>query len=189
MRADAQRKRQMIIDAATETFRTVPDAHITLEGIARDAGVGIATLYRHFPTRRDLRLACAQNLLDSLDGALAQAVEVFDDDPGQHWESLVWRMVDEGTGMLVAALSEQRSGEFDSRLLAMLDRVMTRLDVLLGKAARHGLVDPELSASEFAAEVIVVTRPQNRTLNELFPDVQARLVRHLLVAWKQPGSG
>ena len=54
MRADAARRRQAIIDAACDVFRHVPAGEITLDDIARRAGVGIATIYRNFPTRRDL---------------------------------------------------------------------------------------------------------------------------------------
>ncbi|MEK8169917.1 helix-turn-helix domain-containing protein [Streptomyces sp. M19] len=56
MRADAKRNRDKLLSAATGAFRDF-GADASLEGIAREAGVGIGTLYRHFPTRRDLVLA------------------------------------------------------------------------------------------------------------------------------------
>src|SRR4051794_22043604 len=50
LRADARRNRGKLLAAAVEAFAEEgPDA--TLDGIARRAGVGIGTLYRHFPTR------------------------------------------------------------------------------------------------------------------------------------------
>jgi AcrR family transcriptional regulator len=53
LRADAQRNRDLLLDAAGKAFAECgPDA--TLEGIAKNAGVGIGTLYRHFPTREAL---------------------------------------------------------------------------------------------------------------------------------------
>ena len=52
-RADAQRNRQSLVTAAREAFRS-GDGKVTLEAIARAAGVGIGTLYRHFPTREAL---------------------------------------------------------------------------------------------------------------------------------------
>lgn len=48
-RADAQRNRRQLVEAATVAFSS--DAGVSLEAIARSAGVGIGTLYRHFPTR------------------------------------------------------------------------------------------------------------------------------------------
>jgi AcrR family transcriptional regulator len=52
-RADAERNRARLLDAARAAFAS-GQAAVTLEQIARDAGVGIGTLYRHFPTREAL---------------------------------------------------------------------------------------------------------------------------------------
>jgi AcrR family transcriptional regulator len=53
LRADAQRNRDRLVDAAVRAF-SHDGPEVTLEAIAKDAGVGIGTLYRHFPTRLDL---------------------------------------------------------------------------------------------------------------------------------------
>jgi AcrR family transcriptional regulator len=53
MRADAQRNYARLVEAAREAF-TQSGADASLEDIARRAGVGIGTLYRHFPTRQQL---------------------------------------------------------------------------------------------------------------------------------------
>ena len=53
LRADAQRNRARLLDAARAAFASGPEP-VTLEQIARDSGVGIGTLYRHFPTREAL---------------------------------------------------------------------------------------------------------------------------------------
>ncbi|MCU7725215.1 TetR/AcrR family transcriptional regulator [Actinoplanes sp. KI2] len=52
-RSDAQRNRQRIIDAATRAFTTGPDP-VKIETIAHEAGVGVGTLYRNFPSREAL---------------------------------------------------------------------------------------------------------------------------------------
>jgi AcrR family transcriptional regulator len=56
MRADARRNRERLLAAARDAF-TELGADAPLEDIARKAGVGIGTLYRHFPTRLDLQEA------------------------------------------------------------------------------------------------------------------------------------
>jgi AcrR family transcriptional regulator len=56
LRADARQNRARLIDAATEAFAE-KGADAPLEDIARRAGVGIGTLYRHFPSRLDLQAA------------------------------------------------------------------------------------------------------------------------------------
>ncbi len=53
MRADARRNYEKVLAAARDAFAE-GGAETSLEGIARRAGVGIGTLYRHFPTRQAL---------------------------------------------------------------------------------------------------------------------------------------
>ncbi|WP_016906062.1 TetR/AcrR family transcriptional regulator [Streptomyces xiaopingdaonensis] len=52
-RADARRNREKLLTAARTVFATADDT-VALETVAREAGVGIGTLYRHFPTREAL---------------------------------------------------------------------------------------------------------------------------------------
>ncbi|MFF8035157.1 TetR/AcrR family transcriptional regulator [Streptomyces sp. NPDC016626] len=91
-RADAQRNRQTVLTAAAEVFVT-SGVDAPIRQIAARAGVGMATIYRHFPTRADLVTAvyrhqieaCAEagpNLLASADSpldALRQWVDLFVD--------------------------------------------------------------------------------------------------------------
>src|SRR3954453_1295408 len=74
LRADAQRNRDQILSAAARAFSRC-GLEATLEGIAKDAGVGIGTLYRHFPTRELLIEAAYRNEV----GAVCEAApEVLD---------------------------------------------------------------------------------------------------------------
>lgn len=52
-RSDARRNRERLLEAATAAF-TAHGGSVSLESIARDAGLGIGTLYRHFPNREAL---------------------------------------------------------------------------------------------------------------------------------------
>ena len=80
MRAAAQRNRERLHAVAVRAFSEEgPD--VTLESVARDAGVGIGTLYRHFPTRQDLLEAVfldETNALRAHAEALASAPVPFD---------------------------------------------------------------------------------------------------------------
>jgi len=67
-RADARRNRDTIVAAARAAFAAADDS-VPLEGIARDAGVGIGTLYRHFPTREALVEAVYAAELDDVTGS------------------------------------------------------------------------------------------------------------------------
>jgi AcrR family transcriptional regulator len=74
MRADAQQNREHILQAAHDAFAESDVA--SLNSIAKRAGVGPGTLYRHFPTREALILAVyrhdVQLLVDSVTGVLAR---------------------------------------------------------------------------------------------------------------------
>jgi AcrR family transcriptional regulator len=67
-RADARQNHVRLITAATQAFAE-KGADAPLEDIARRAGVGIGTLYRHFPTRLDLQAAVFRNQVVSVCGA------------------------------------------------------------------------------------------------------------------------
>ncbi|WP_408646693.1 TetR/AcrR family transcriptional regulator [Streptomyces carminius] len=67
-RADALRNRDRLLRAAGTAFAT-SDGAVSLEGIAREAGVGIGTLYRHFPTREALVEAVYAAEFDDITGS------------------------------------------------------------------------------------------------------------------------
>ena len=70
LRADAARNRARLVEAARELFlSTPPEAEVSLEQVAKAAGVGIGTLYRHFPTRLDLLEAVYREEVDGLQQA------------------------------------------------------------------------------------------------------------------------
>jgi AcrR family transcriptional regulator len=67
-RADAQRNREHILEAAKHAF-TRSGANASLDDIAKHAGVGPGTLYRHFPTREELLEAVYRTELEKLAAA------------------------------------------------------------------------------------------------------------------------
>jgi AcrR family transcriptional regulator len=71
MRADARRSRAKLLEAATAAFAD-NGADAPLEDIARRAGVGIGTLYRHFPTRVDLQAAVYRSQVETVCAAAEQ---------------------------------------------------------------------------------------------------------------------
>ncbi|BEP12856.1 TetR/AcrR family transcriptional regulator [Acidothermaceae bacterium B102] len=83
LRRDAQERRGQLLAAAQREF-ALHGVDASLEKIAREAGVAIGTLYRHFPTRLDLLTAAFEpRLQEFLDGA-AKALEMADP-----WDGLV----------------------------------------------------------------------------------------------------
>ncbi|MEU3414150.1 helix-turn-helix domain-containing protein [Streptomyces sp. NPDC006658] len=106
-RKDAARNYDALLDAARQAFAE-HGADASLEDISRRAGVGIGTLYRNFPTRRDLFETV---YADEVAALCAAAVEVADREP---WQALsAW--LDRFAGYMVTkrAVREALNGESD----------------------------------------------------------------------------
>ena len=73
-RADAERNRNRLLDVARVAFASGQDP-VTLDQLARDAGVGIGTLYRHFPTREALVEALYRKELAALCASAADLLQ------------------------------------------------------------------------------------------------------------------
>lgn len=65
LRSDARRNRESLLAAAAETFAAA-GVNASLEEIARRAGVGVGTLYRHFPSRETLVAATYRHEVEQL---------------------------------------------------------------------------------------------------------------------------
>lgn len=93
LRADARRNREKVVAAAAAAFAEA-GLEAQVEDIARRAGVGVGTVYRHFPTKDALVGALAEahfgRLADTVEAALAE-------DPGDGWATFtatIWRIAD-----------------------------------------------------------------------------------------------
>jgi len=84
LRADARRNRERILAAARDVFAQA-GRDVQMPDVARAAGVGVGTLYRHFPAKEDLVLALVR---DKVQAAIDLAREALTrDDP---WEAIEW---------------------------------------------------------------------------------------------------
>ncbi len=77
LRVDAERNRSRILEAAQAKFAE-RGLEVPLEEVAEHAGVGIATLYRRFPTREDLIAACFERRLEEYARVAEEALEATD---------------------------------------------------------------------------------------------------------------
>jgi AcrR family transcriptional regulator len=130
LRADARRNRERLLEAAVRAFsQGGPD--VTLDSIAKDAGVGIGTLYRHFPTREALVDAAYRNELARLCDAAGELLDRLP--PDQAVRAWMDRFVDYTAtkrGMSDALRAVIASGgnpyaESRQRLLAAITMLLT----------------------------------------------------------------
>jgi AcrR family transcriptional regulator len=73
------RREEEILDAAAELFAEEGYAHANTQALADRLGVGKGTLYRYFPTKRDLFLAAVDRLMRQLKAAVDESIEGVDD--------------------------------------------------------------------------------------------------------------
>jgi AcrR family transcriptional regulator len=99
-RADAVRNRDLLLTAAAAAF-AARGAEVSLEDIARSAGVGIGTLYRHFPTRESLVEAVYRHEIDVLCARADELLEILPPDRAlAEWMQLFVQHVATKRGML-----------------------------------------------------------------------------------------
>ncbi len=100
LRSDAVRNRELLITAAAAAF-AARGAEVPLEDIARDAGVGIGTLYRHFPTRDSLVESVYRHEVDVLVERADDLLATLPPDQAlEEWMQLFVRHVATKRGML-----------------------------------------------------------------------------------------
>jgi AcrR family transcriptional regulator len=138
LRADAQRNRERLLDAALRVF-SGGAADATLDAIAKEAGVGIGTLYRHFPTREALIEAVYRTELARLCDAAADLVTELP--PDRALRTWMDRFVDYLTtkrGMADALRALIASGA--DPYAQTLDRLLGAITTLLDAGAAAGTV-------------------------------------------------
>ena len=146
MRADARRSRAKLIEAATTAFAE-NGADAPLEDIARRAGVGIGTLYRHFPTRTDLQAGVYRSQVDAVCTTADELIGTVS--PEQAFAGSVRAIA----GYLVTKRGLARalidSLGRDSELISVCSvRMRETVDRLLGYAQGAGVLRPDISAHD-----------------------------------------
>ncbi|OBB81476.1 TetR family transcriptional regulator [Mycobacterium colombiense] len=147
-RADARRNEQVLLDAAAAVFvRAGVDAPV--RAIAAEAGVGMGTIYRHFPTRADLVVAVFRHQLDAL-SSIETIVPTPEENPYAALRSWVHRFADFLVTKhgLARALRSDQAG-FDALHAEFLQRLLPVCDRLLKVAAASGLPRGDIRPLDF----------------------------------------
>jgi AcrR family transcriptional regulator len=151
-RADAVRNRERVLEAAKAVFSAGgPDA--SLEAVARWAGVGIGTLYRHFPTREALFEAVYRREVQQL-GELAEQLknEAKPVDALRRWLRSNVEFVATKKGMSAAlALAVQSSSELHA---FSFDRLTKAIGALLDRAVAAGEIRSDISPEDILRALV-----------------------------------
>ncbi|WP_328468454.1 TetR/AcrR family transcriptional regulator [Streptomyces sp. NBC_00448] len=139
MRADAQRNYDRLLEEARQAF-IVHGTDVALEDIARHAGVGIGTLYRHFPNRYSLMNAVFVREIDALG---ARSVELMSaDDPTEALTSWLYAMAAHSSAYrgMAAAIGEAS----DTQMPACKFKLRESGGQLLTRAQQAGAVREDI---------------------------------------------
>jgi AcrR family transcriptional regulator len=174
-RSDARRNQQTLLDAAAAVFvRAGVDAPV--RDIAAEAGVGMGTIYRHFPTRADLVVAVFRHQLDAL--AAATPTPAAGETPYEALRSWVARFAEFLVTKhgLAEALHSDQAG-FESLHAEFVDRLLPVLDQLLKASAAADHTRPDIRPYDLMLAI------GNLCIGaETFPDYQAHRMIDLLLA-------
>jgi AcrR family transcriptional regulator len=156
MRADARRNRARVLEAAEAVFAASGTSAST-EEVARQAGVGVGTVFRHFPTKEALLQALLADRLTKL-GEEAEALS-NSQDPGAALFGLFTRMVEQSAAKRTYADALADAGlDATASLSEVGQRTLHALGVLLARAQRSGAVRHDIGVTELVALVVGASR-------------------------------
>ncbi|GAF42140.1 MULTISPECIES: TetR/AcrR family transcriptional regulator [Rhodococcus] len=186
MRADALERRNTLIKAARAVF--ADRGHdAPLDAIAAEAGVGIATLYRNFPSRDELAHAVARTTLAEVRELAVRGLDECGDDPEGAW----WRFVD--------AVVELRMGALVPALVNSLDelppdvresRELTKSTVteFIRRLQDDGLVREDVVPLEIIMGIAMLTRPHVLMFDDTTANLVPRLITVFLAGLRPDGA-
>lgn len=181
MRADARRNREKIFVAARELFARDGD-NVQMEEIASHAGVGVGTVYRHFPTKRVLLTEMVRTRFSRFTEIALEAEEI--EDPGEAVETLIRQScveVEGDAGFQLAMMSpDELEWEGIEQEKAAFAEPATRI---IDRAVKAGAVRSDFTFADFPLMMCGITSTM------YFAPAGADWSRHLdlLLAGLRPG--
>src|ERR1700742_3082966 len=171
--AEAQRNRETLLAVAARAFATT-EGRVTLESIARDAGVGIGTLYRHFPSRDALVEAVYRDQMERLGEAARKLLE--HEPPAaalRQWMSLFADWAATKHGMIDALRGMIAAGDLD--VDGTHAHLTSTLQTFLDAGARAGDLREDVDAADLLAMLAgilsVATAPDRRDQTDRLLDL------------------
>ncbi|PWC34789.1 TetR/AcrR family transcriptional regulator [Azospirillum sp. TSO35-2] len=150
-RADAQRNMDALLKAALEVFAT-SGVDAPVRDIAARAGVGVGTLYRHFPQRADLIAAVFRREIDACADAAAElAAEQTPGDALAQWMQRYASFIATKRGLAAALHSGDPT--FDTLPEYFQKRLLPALQALLHAAADAGEVRGDVDPNDLLSAV------------------------------------
>jgi AcrR family transcriptional regulator len=180
-RADSVRNREHLLAAAKAAFAEA-GADVPLEEIARRAGVGIGTLYRHFPTRDAILAAVYQREVNQLSASAQTLLQTRP--PGEALEAWLHLLIDYmATKRVIAPALRASTGEGSKVYAASGTAITDALNGLARAASAAGGIRPDIGPDDLYRMMVGVSHGYDR------PDWEPsarRLIDILMAGLKPP---
>ena len=186
LRRDAERNRRLILAAARELFaRRGLDA--SFEAVAREAGVGVGTLYRHFPNRQALIEALFDDGLDEISRIAEEALAAPSGWAGlRHFMVEMLLIQSRDRGLRDVIIHARKNS--DPRRLRMRTHLVGPIGQLVARSQREGDLRPDLTAYDVAVLEIAVLSMTEFT-GAAAPDVWKRYLTIVLDGMRASRTG
>jgi AcrR family transcriptional regulator len=153
IRSDARRNREKLLQVATAAFAAAEGRPVSLESIARDAGLGIGTLYRHFPNREALVEAIYRAELAEVAAAAEQLLKRYPP------TAALRRWMDRYASFVAAkrGMAESLHAIFDSGAMEpsqTRESIVGAVDMLLRAGADDGTLRSDVQADDVVSSLI-----------------------------------
>jgi len=146
MRADARRNQERLVAAARTVFAR-EGGSASLEAVARQAGVGVGTLYRHFPRRIDLVEAVYQESVDELVQTSERVTEELEPWPAVAAFLEAFVTYAQGKRTILNELHEAFEKTPDMRSRSR-ERIEQAMDLVVRRGQEAGVVRTDVSGSD-----------------------------------------
>jgi AcrR family transcriptional regulator len=179
-RADAQRNRERILEVAKKEF-TKSGANASLEEIAKNAGVGPGTLYRHFPTREELLVSVYRSEMEKLAGAERKFADTVS--PVEALRAWLLLFVDSvETKQIIAPVLNALVGDPKKVFEASYAQIHEALRALVRRAVESGDIRKDLDPIDLLRAIVGVA---NVAAGPDWPQSARRLV-DILITGSRP---
>ena len=170
MRADARANRQDLLAAAAHLLQE-QGAGMSLRPVAQEAGLGVGTLYRHFPTRRDLLTAVLEQVVVRIRRILTRFIAGVGD-PQERWRRLASELAEANLTSMLAALDSVTARDLPQHDLfdEAEEEILDLADRAVAMAAEAGLVGEDLTARHYFMGLLTLTRPLTSDVLDRFPE-------------------
>jgi AcrR family transcriptional regulator len=156
LRADAQRNRALVLETAEAVF-AAKGVSASTEEIARRAGVGVGTVFRHFPTKEALLEAIIINRLRRLADTASSLATA--DDPGAAFFGFFTQAVDQSATKIAFVDALAGAGvDVDNAVSQVGQDLHRALDRLLSRAQHAGAVRDDVGVTEVIALLAGISR-------------------------------